>query len=799
MAIEINLESHARGGLRLINHVPADRPCRLEGKNGIGKSALVRLLVLMSGVQPFLHEPGTWRSLKALVGPTVITITGMQGLYSTARLRLTPQKWPEEPSLRIGGWLGDLEVDGAAAPASELFAHLDLVHLVGTERLSDTLNQQYARLGTALRETQASLRALEDQRAELGAIAQELEEASPGAAEQERAALLRSQFERHQLADQVAALAPRVDDLLHATALRALLDTGDAAAQEERLNDLRRALEAARTALAMSENQHETAVAALNKGTKAQRDAAKIERSLRGLGKKLDQLATRQAALGSRLESVDVASDADQLDEQGADKLRAALDAALARQREAQLQAARINRSQAENDLIDELRVVLESAIEKGLADLRVAALNGEDVTVADLAGALGHLSDSGEVDLDELTEANAAVSELAELQKIFQRREGLRSEEDTARASLESLGRAVAGQDDLREDAKRARAAVEAASTRVRSLNMQIGAMTRSGLGGADVADAEARVSELLAGHGVAAEALAQSLADAQAGLIELRHRDGALKRAEAELSDKAARRRVLRETLRRRAHNDPHLEWLSQLAAFTARSHEVAPTQHDPDRAPGVAAGDWTDRTWQALSDHVTGVRNALMHLVRDVEGLEAVARSKGTSGPYGPGLRAVIEQDALEQLSARPIAEALFDDGTVKQVSLDDDTVTWTTPEGETRTRPLAAFSSGEQALGFIRAQLQKVADVPAENRLIFLDEFGAFIAADRRRPLAELLTSDVLLGLAEQVIVVLPLQVDYEAELNQTTGRLHEIYQRRAHDVAAAGYFTEVFDR
>jgi hypothetical protein len=797
VAIEVHVESHARGGLQLIKHIPADRPCRLEGKNGIGKSALVRLLALMSGVQPYLNEPVTWRSLKALVGPTVVNITGIKGRYSTARLRLTPQKWPQEPSRTVGDWLGDLELDGKAAPASQFHVHLDVVHLVGTERLSDTLSQQYARLGTSLRETQARLLALEEQRAELGVIAEQLEEASPRTAEQAHAALLRSQSERHQLAGQIRALAPKVNDLLHAAALRALLDTGDAAAQEQRLNDLRTELEAARTALGTSETRHETAVAALNRGTKAQRDAAKIERSLRAIGKELDQLAARQAALGSRLESVAVASDAEQLDAHGADKLNATIAEARARQREAQWQAARIKRSQAENDLIDELRVVLESAIEKGLADLRIAALNGKDVTIADLAGALGHLSDPGEVDLDELTEANAAVSELAELLQIFQRRTELASEESTARASLERLGPAIAGHDDLREEAKRARADLAAASARVRSLNMQIGAMTRSGLGGADVADAEARVSELLAKHGVGAEALTQSLTEAQAGLDKLRQRDRDLKGAEDGLSDKAARRRVLRETLRRRAHSDPHLAWLAQLATVVAPSPDIATAHHNAGGDPG--GGDWTDPIWQALSNHVTAVRNALTDLVRDVEGLEAVTRSKVTSGPYGPGLRAVIEQDSLEQLSAPPIAEALFDGGTIERISMDDDTVTWTTPDGETRTRPLAAFSSGEQALAYMRAQLQQVVGVPAENRLIFLDEFGAFIAADRRRPLAELLTSDTLLGLADQVIVVLPLQADYEAELDQTTGSLHEIYQRRAREVAGSGYFTEVFER
>jgi hypothetical protein len=154
-------------------------------------------------------------------------------------------------------------------------------------------------------------------------------------------------------------------------------------------------------------------------------------------------------------------------------------------------------------------------------------------------------------------------------------------------------------------------------------------------------------------------------------------------------------------------------------------------------------------------------------------------------------------VIEADALAELSAEPIADALFDSGTVRRVNLDEESITWTTPSGETRTRPLAAFSSGEQALGFMRARLQQIADQPTTDRLVFLDEFGAFISADRRRPLAELLTSDELRALAEQVVVVLPLQSDYAMELDQTTGDLHEIYTQRARAVAEHGYFAEEF--
>ncbi|MCM3535026.1 hypothetical protein M3693_12450 [Cellulosimicrobium funkei] len=753
---------------------------------------MIRLLVLLSGHQPYAHQAAAWRSFKSLVGPTVVTITGLSGPYSIAQVQLTPERWPAEPDGPVGDWVGDLLLDGVPAAASELFAHLDVVHLVGTERLGDTLELQHSRLAAALRLMQVRLRELDDQRADFGAVAEELDAVSPRRAEQEHVELLQVRSDLEFCAARLEELSPRVEDLAHAAGLRALLESGDAAEQEQRLKELRDELEGARRELAESGAAHEAAVAALTRGSKAQREAAKAERQLRGLSLELDDLAARQEALRPRLERAGIDPALERLDEPNADKLSRATEQAATAQRAARFKAALLSRSEAENDLIDELRIVLDSAIERGLSGLRVAALHDYDVTVVELRDALGQVNNVGTFDLEELAAANAAASELNDLAEIFRTRTALVVQADKARSNLEGLEQAISGHDELREQARLARVRLDAATTKVRSLNMQIGAMTRSGLAGADVADARARVAELLARHGVPEEGLAGDLAQAQVDLAAARSREKELRGAEGRLGDQAARRRVLREQVRARALRDPKHRWLADLAAALGVD--------DGKLGEGAGAGaDWPDATWQALANHLAQVRVAFDDLVRDVGGLESVARTRGTGGPYRPALRSVIERDALEQFAARPIAEALFDGGEVQRVNFEEQTITWKTRSGEIRTRPLDAFSSGEQALGFMRAKLEQVAAKRVQNRLIFLDEFGAFIAADRRRPLAELLTNDDLLGLADHVVVVLPLQADYEAELDQTTGALHETYQRRATAVAASGYFTEVFDR
>jgi hypothetical protein len=787
MALEVRVESAATGGLKIIDHIPPQRPCRLEGRNGIGKSSLIRLLVLISGVQPYPGQPAPWRSLRNLVGQTVITINGLSGEHSSATVQLTPDVWPDKPSESIGDWLGVLALDGEEAPVQRLFELLDVVHLTGTERLIDTLKQQSGRLATALSDVAARLNDLDDQRAELGELAEQLHFISPREAGSERARLEQVAAERRQVEADLQTTQPVANDLSRATALRALVETGDAAEHQRRLQELREALEAARRRLEAAEANHNDAVTALGKGTAAQRQVAKLERRLGTIGKKMDGLLARQEELGARLESLEIPTDVDSLDASQRAVLENAFEPVLARQRRLQIQAARNHRTSAENRLLDDVRVVIDDAVENGLGSTVLARVNDQEITVVDLRDGLGFLVEVDDNDLEELAAATRDLAELTELKQLFAERARLQEEDSQLRLELQRLEPEAAGHDELRKKAAEARDALDKASAEVRSCMVQIGSLSRSALGGAELGDVEAHIRDLLAKHDVEAASLAPALADAQAKVLGLQTRDENLKGEIARLSASESRRRILRETLRRHSESDESLKWLSQLAAM------VTP-------ASNMAAGsvDWPDETWQRLADHVAASRHALSKLVNDVSGLQARASQLPSQADrLASAIKAVIEADALKELSAKPITDALFDRGNVRRVNLDEESITWTTPSDETRTRPLAAFSSGEQALGFMRARLQQVADQPVANRLVFLDEFGAFISADRRRPLAELFTSNELRALAEQVVVVLPLQSDYANELDQTTGALHEVYSERARAVKDHGYFTEAF--
>ncbi|WP_155859338.1 hypothetical protein [Cellulomonas sp. KRMCY2] len=787
MTLEVRVESAATGGLRIIDHIPAVRPCRLEGLNGIGKSAIVRLLVLISGVQPYPGEPAPWRSLRNLVGPTVITITGLLGDHAAARIELTPREWPIDPVENIGDWLGNVTLDGSTVPARRLFDVIKVVHLSGTERLADTLKQQVGRLAVALSDVAARLAALDHERAELGELVEQLDFASPNAAEVERAALEQAAVTRRGVREELSTVKPVVEDLSRAVALKALVETGDAAEHHRRLEELRAALETARHRLRAAEATHSAAVTALGKGSTAQREVAARERRLGSIKKTMDALLARQEEMGAFLDAHGIPSDVNALDARQLELLNEMREVARERQRQLRILAARQRRTEHENRVLDDLRVVLDDAISLGLDETVLARINDTDITVRQFRQGLGVLDGVKDDEAADLAGATRELAELTELADIFAQRAELQDEDEKLRSELTRLEPEAAGHDELRKAASAARVILDAASADVRSLNVQIGALSRSALGGLDVAEVAAVITELLEKHKLEDVHLSSTLSDFQSRMLDLEAKDVSLSEELERLSANSARRRVQREALRQRSVSDPSLKWLGELAG---RLSERGSKQDGPE---------WSDATWQALAVHVSEFAGSLGRLVSDVSGLQAVASQTTASSTsrLGGAIRAVSEADAVAELSAGPIADALFDGGEVRRVSLEDETVTWTTPTGETRTRPLAAFSSGQQALGFMRARLQQVADQQSPNRLVFLDEFGAFISADRRRPLAELLTGDELGALGEQVVVVLPLQVDYARELDQTTGALHEEYERRARAVAERGYFTETF--
>lgn len=158
----------------------------------------------------------------------------------------------------------------------------------------------------------------------------------------------------------------------------------------------------------------------------------------------------------------------------------------------------------------------------------------------------------------------------------------------------------------------------------------------------------------------------------------------------------------------------------------------------------------------------------------------------------------LLALYEAEFTSRFRTREIADALFDGADSVSLDLKSLSISWTMSDGTTRNRPLEAFSSGERAFAYTLARLESLASEPTENRVIALDEFGAFVARDRLDRLVRFLHKRILGTVAQQILIILPLTQDYAGQIGSTTGEWHEIVARRADAVAAHGYFAEPFE-
>jgi hypothetical protein len=163
----------------------------------------------------------------------------------------------------------------------------------------------------------------------------------------------------------------------------------------------------------------------------------------------------------------------------------------------------------------------------------------------------------------------------------------------------------------------------------------------------------------------------------------------------------------------------------------------------------------------------------------LIGDTERARAVAEVLGEE------LRVSLDRPAIRR--------ALFDDAAIVGVDPVAGELTLEGPDGRS-TRPFESYSTGEQAFAFTQARIRELVPPTAPNRLLVLDEFGAFVSVDRLPMLTEFLTQETLGAICDQVLVILPLQVDYASDLEFTTGSLADRYRDRAGQVEKRGYLT-----
>jgi hypothetical protein len=742
------------GGIRLIPEIPDQRLCRLEGLNGIGKTLAIRLLELSTGQQPYAGMPLAWRSLRAL-GPCSIKVTGLDS-HQTLVIVLTPDRWTDDPA--VPGVLGHASLDGVDIPFDSVPKILSVVRIAGDQTMVTQIEERIradSRLAQSIASvTETRLHGLEQLSSRL------LDTVRPFS----RAAY-------RQVVDATADAAARRDEG-HA-------EVTVAADRGRSLSELA-ALEQARARLTERAPQLETEIAG------ADESIAAFDLQRLGLTRRRDELLpVAQAAEGvirqirrlSRLQErqAEHARQSQDQVESLAQSLSVSADIAsvVLATSEVQSQILDLSNRRKSFAVLPELDALLrriEAAVDEspqGLPETEIVVVLGSaKLSVADLRNGLH----ARRQELAKL-QAFAALSEIdAELADLRQRKQRLSQLSALLTESRRLSGGLRRTEERLRESFQRAR---EDASEQYGAIIRDLEELEKNRL---EVIELRATLRYslgLLQAHGSADELDAE---------IAARRREfqvtGATQEAVAATSNalEEARRKAAEAEETASAAASAHAQFTRRLKDAIAilvgdpplrRILEKAAVHLPSEDSPDDAYLAVFERLAQALerlqvgTDTVVIAGGALKGNLDTLAGM--VGKSVGEVGDSLDRLAKHYEAIFGELLSRDEMQHALFNGGSFDSLDLLSGEVAWKSASGDLRRRPLEAFSSGESAFAYVLASAISKTNPQARNRLLVLDEFGAFIEAGKMQDLIAFLSRDVLdAGRADQVVVILPLR-------------------------------------
>jgi hypothetical protein len=767
----------------------------LEGLNGIGKTLAIRLLQLCTGEMPYRTEAAAWRSLCAGLGPFSITASDLSDA-TTVRWEADSRDWEHTPPEGPVPFR-HIEIDGRAASLDEVRQLLQVHRLAGDEDLVETLAQRADDAADAVRRwarrfADAEAGPLSALEARLNDVSELLGEWSSERYSHYVGSVSKAEVERRTCAGTAEAAHTRRDALL------------DARRVQHQIHQLRTDVPAIRTELESVESEIEelrvdrdetyNAITTLaGQVASAAPVARELRNARRTLGRNRDNLAFALDSLAVAAAQADVEPDGVAI----AEAIRS-LEAELAALAD---QQAALDQAPAMRDLLDNSTGTLSRGEDDGLGDQvliedaetdlqltvseaktgmvnRRAQLEGQPPPpeAADLADRIERRSRR----LELLRTARSRASDAARYRRLVNENQ---QRVDTALQAFDP-----SAVDRLQELEARRRTSDERMlqlAARRAALRQQLGDLLS-----AETADqATQQLASALSELGLDESQLEDALSHAEQGLAsalsaqrdaEEFHRTARrdLARADAEVRRVSATLATARD-----------LDWFRESLPPSAvpTPGESASQQAAAIGAAGLLVSGVVDR----LGDHrgqLGAVETALRGLGRRLRGQALETRR------YVEQLERWLGQHFSDWFNLPRVRDELLPgaDGPIV-VDLHTAEVRWREGTAD-RARPLEAFSSGEQAFAYTRARLAILDEEvhASANRLIVLDEFGAFIAHDRLTGLMAHLQDRAEEHPNDQVLVVLPLSRDYTAMAASAVGGEAVRFSELAAQISAHGY-------
>lgn len=798
--VKLELKPLGARSLPVLPVIENHRICRVEGYNGIGKTLSVRLLELCTGGQPYLRQQLAWDALKAGLGEMEITVSELTAGAESIRWRFDTRAWggPEEPK---DDWF-DIAVDGDRSELSDVRKLLSVHRIAGNEGLIGTLAGQIRRDAELVRRWQGRVEAGEQYA--LPRVLQRVGDARKLLSlldETLYRELTRQRSETSKTADSVREELQGAERRLEALEKAATLH-GRVAELEAVGEDISTELVELDSKLAAADKAVEEIRTRLNE----------VERRVEQSAAVREQLAKARQLRTSRLGRLENATrDVARLLQRGG--VAQPEDApARAGEVRAELERLVVRRSAVDagprmRSLLSDLGSRLTRAEKEGLGTQELVASSGVSMSVADAREAFATraaaLSRTDETDagaalsrrISETTQQLRALESIAEQVSKARRARQLLEEAD------EEIRKLVEGADERAgDDADQLRKAQREAEDDARRIAGTRGALRRRQdmlTGGRSIDELARERDELLLAASSTPEGLAEDVASARSQLAELR-----VRKEEAELQERDAAARAVQQERRLNdvvaglAHSD-EFGWIRY-----ALPQSIPTGREAPDRQLELVSDlrQRIERVAARASDfgrQIGGVAQSLDDLADQIRDGQAGTDQKG----YLPALRASLGDRYSDYFDEPEVRSALLPAATEAAINFETMTVDWKELDGDGGSRPLEAFSSGQQAFAYTRATLAGLDLNPAAsalNRLIALDEFGAFVARDRIEDLIGMLRSHRDRHEADQVLVILPVAENYEAQLAANPPKhLKPRLERINRELRDRRYFTEEF--
>lgn len=792
--MQIRISTDPIGPLRVLGELPDVPLSVIEGRNGIGKSLAVRLLEICCGEMPYRLRSPAWESLRTGLGRFEVRAEELNGA-KLVLWRADSRKWPGEPSgAPDGAWFETIEVDGAPATMSDIRTLLRVHRIAGDEGIVETLASRADAEAEAVHrwaarntwEEGTPLALLEHKADDLrlmfggwtDAAIPVLRESLVYAKEQHESATAEAQrlYSQHKLVSDAADLQRRLDRYSdEAPQLQAELkaverDIANRQARRETIDtELRRIVQSSALAGPVQKELRN-----------AQRTTSRNRRMLADSVRKASTLATQLGIANERSDAEAEATSVGQV-----------IEALELEQRS--LDAVPVMR-----ELLDEVTDRLSQGEETGLAN-EIAVEEPETDTSLTVAQ-----TRSGMFNRRRALEGQPPPPEAEAVQEKLVAQRRRQTQVAALLDDIDDIERFTRLVQTNEERVQKAVAALPAGgSGGARSLDeekarlddeiVQLAGRRASlveRLGGSSVSDpavARERLERSLESAGVPPELLSDALVEYGEALEAAQNTERVTRESLSARRSELARMESEVQRAWNMLANREDLGWLRDALALD-------PAQHASNDARAQCIESLRDRL-ETVLDRLGAVRGQLAAVERALIGVGRHIRGQSPDAEvYVKELKSWLGQRFSDWFNNERVRRELLPqaEGEIV-VDLESREVLWA--EGEIiRSRPLEAFSSGEQAFAYTRARLGLLDDEddPPQNRLVVLDEFGAFIAHDRLQQLFDVLEDRIPQHPTDQIVVILPLARDYE-QLEKTALKTEQRgLQEMAEQVASKGY-------